>query len=190
MGLHGSSTTPMILQDVQGAGREPARRGRQGPQGRVQRAELRAASSSARCAAAARSGAIGEAASTPAQRKQFGQPIASFGAIKHKLGEMVVAHLRGREPALPHRRADRRAHRRDAARRRPTARRRSRRSRSTRSRRRSPRSPAARRSTSCSTRTSRSTAATATSATIRPSATTATRASTASSRAPTRSTAC
>ena len=26
----------------------------------------------------------------PAQRKQFGQPIASFGAIKHKLGEMIV----------------------------------------------------------------------------------------------------
>ena len=35
-------------------------------------------------------GAIGESAKYAAQRKQFGQPIASFGAIKHKLGEMVV----------------------------------------------------------------------------------------------------
>ena len=35
-------------------------------------------------------GAIGEAARYAAQRHQFGQPIASFGAIKHKLGEMTV----------------------------------------------------------------------------------------------------
>jgi alkylation response protein AidB-like acyl-CoA dehydrogenase len=35
-------------------------------------------------------GAIGEAAKYAGQRKQFGQPIASFGAIKHKLGEMIV----------------------------------------------------------------------------------------------------
>jgi alkylation response protein AidB-like acyl-CoA dehydrogenase len=35
-------------------------------------------------------GAIAEAAKYAAGRKQFGQPIASFGAIKHKIGEMVV----------------------------------------------------------------------------------------------------
>jgi alkylation response protein AidB-like acyl-CoA dehydrogenase len=34
--------------------------------------------------------AIGESARYAAQRKQFGQPIASFGAIKHKIGEMIV----------------------------------------------------------------------------------------------------
>jgi hypothetical protein len=34
--------------------------------------------------------AIGEAARYAAARRQFGQPIASFGAIKHKIGEMVV----------------------------------------------------------------------------------------------------
>ena len=34
--------------------------------------------------------AIGESARYAAERKQFGQPIASFGAIKHKLGEMIV----------------------------------------------------------------------------------------------------
>src|SRR4029077_9705112 len=33
---------------------------------------------------------IGESAKYAAQRKQFGQPIASFGAIRHKLGEMIA----------------------------------------------------------------------------------------------------
>jgi hypothetical protein len=33
---------------------------------------------------------IAEAAAYAAQRKQFGQPIASFGAVRHKLAEMVV----------------------------------------------------------------------------------------------------
>ena len=89
MGLHGSSTTPLLLQDVQGAGGQRARRDRQGPQGRVQRAELRPLQAGRhvqrRCRAA-----IGEAAKYAAQRKQFGQPIADFGAIKHKLGEMTA----------------------------------------------------------------------------------------------------
>ena len=35
-------------------------------------------------------GAIAESAKYAAARRQFGQPIASFGAIKHKIGEMVV----------------------------------------------------------------------------------------------------
>ena len=35
--------------------------------------------------------AIGDAAQYAAQRRQFGQPIAAFGAIKHKLGEMIAA---------------------------------------------------------------------------------------------------
>ena len=34
--------------------------------------------------------AIGEAARYAAERHQFGRPIASFGAIKPKLGAMVV----------------------------------------------------------------------------------------------------
>ena len=33
---------------------------------------------------------IAEAARYAPQRKQFGSPIASFGAIKHKLGEMIA----------------------------------------------------------------------------------------------------
>src|SRR5207237_5867865 len=34
--------------------------------------------------------AIGDAARYAAERRQFGQPIASFGAIKHKIGEMTA----------------------------------------------------------------------------------------------------
>jgi alkylation response protein AidB-like acyl-CoA dehydrogenase len=34
--------------------------------------------------------ALAEAASYAAQRKQFGQPISSFGAIRHKLAEMAI----------------------------------------------------------------------------------------------------
>ena len=33
---------------------------------------------------------VGEAAAYAKQRRQFGQPIANFGAIRHKIGEMVV----------------------------------------------------------------------------------------------------
>ena len=61
-----------------GAGGEPARRDRQGPQDRVQRPELRALQARARCAAAARGARSARRRATPAQRKQFGQPIAAL----------------------------------------------------------------------------------------------------------------
>jgi alkylation response protein AidB-like acyl-CoA dehydrogenase len=89
MGLHGSSTTPVILQDV----RVPADNllGEVGKGHKIAfnvlnfaRFKLGAMSGGAA------EGAIGEAVRYAAQRKQFGQPIASFGAIKHKLGEMIV----------------------------------------------------------------------------------------------------
>ncbi len=89
MGLHGSSTTPIILQEV----RVPAENllGEIGKGHKVAfnvlnfgRFKLGAMCSGGAVAA------IGEAAKYAAQRKQFGQPIASFGAIKHKLGEMVA----------------------------------------------------------------------------------------------------
>ncbi len=88
LGLHGSSTTPLILQDAKvpagnvlgeiGKGHKVAFNVLN--YGRFKLAAL--------CTGGARA-VIAEAAKYAATRKQFGQPIASFGAIKHKLGEMV-----------------------------------------------------------------------------------------------------
>jgi alkylation response protein AidB-like acyl-CoA dehydrogenase len=89
MGLHGSSTTPVILQDV----KVPADAvlGEIGKGHKVAfnvlnfgRFKLGAMTSGGAKAA------LAEAAKYAAQRKQFGVPIATFGAIKHKLGEMTA----------------------------------------------------------------------------------------------------
>jgi alkylation response protein AidB-like acyl-CoA dehydrogenase len=89
MGLHGSSTTPLLLQDA----RVPAENllGEIGKGHKVAfnilnygRFKL-----GAMCSGGAQA-VVGEAARYAAQRRQFGQPIASFGAIRHKLGEMVA----------------------------------------------------------------------------------------------------
>ena len=89
MGLKGSSTTALIFQDV----RVPADAvlGEIGKGHKVAFNVLNFArfKLGAACEGGAQS-AIAEAATYAAQRRQFGQPIASFGAIKHKIGEMVV----------------------------------------------------------------------------------------------------
>jgi alkylation response protein AidB-like acyl-CoA dehydrogenase len=89
MGLNGSSTTPLIFQDV----KVPAENvlGEVGKGHKVAFNVLNFArfKLGAMCSGGA-AGAIGESAKYAATRRQFGQPIASFGAIKHKLGEMVV----------------------------------------------------------------------------------------------------
>jgi len=89
MGLNGSSTTPILLQNV----RVPAD-GVLGEIGKGHKVAFNVLNFGrfklgAMCAGGAKH-AIGESARYAAQRKQFGQPIASFGAIKHKLGEMIV----------------------------------------------------------------------------------------------------
>ncbi len=89
MGLHGSSTTALIFQDVP----VPADNvlGEIGKGHKVAFNVLNFArfKLGAACAGGAY-GAIGEAARYAATRRQFSQPIATFGAIKHKIGEMVV----------------------------------------------------------------------------------------------------
>src|SRR5262252_1257426 len=89
MGLHGSSTTAVILQDV----KVPAENllGEIGKGHKVAFNVLNFGrfKLGGMCIGGAQV-AIGEAARYAAQRRQFGQPIASFGAIRHKLGEMVV----------------------------------------------------------------------------------------------------
>jgi alkylation response protein AidB-like acyl-CoA dehydrogenase len=89
LGLHGSSTTPLILQDA----RVPAANVL-GEIGRGHRVAFNVLNYgrfklAAMCSGGAR-GAIGEAARYATQRKQFGQPIATFGAIQHKLAEMTI----------------------------------------------------------------------------------------------------
>src|SRR5689334_6831652 len=89
MGLHGSSTTALIFQDV----RVPAENvlGEIGKGHKVAFNVLNFArfKLGAMCAGGAQ-GAMGEAAKYAATRRQFNVPIATFGAIKHKIGEMVV----------------------------------------------------------------------------------------------------
>ena len=89
MGLCGSSTTPVILQDV----RVPAEN-LLGEVGRGHKVAFNVlnfgrfklgASTVGGCQSA-----LGESARYAAERHQFGEPIANFGAIKHKLGEMVA----------------------------------------------------------------------------------------------------
>src|SRR5947209_2806741 len=89
LGLLGSSTTPLILQDA----KVPAAnllgeigRGHKIAFNTLNYGRLKLG---AMCSGGGRM-AIGEAARYAAQRKQFGQPIASFGAIKYKLGEMTA----------------------------------------------------------------------------------------------------
>ena len=89
MGLHGSSTTPILLQDV----KVPADN-LLGDIGKGHKVALNTLNFGrfklgAMCSGGCRA-AIGEAATYAKQRKQFGHAIADFGAIKYKLGEMTA----------------------------------------------------------------------------------------------------
>ncbi len=89
MGLLGSSTTPLLLQDA----RVPADsvlgeigRGHKVAFNVLNYGRLKLG---AMCSGGARA-AVGEAAAYASERRQFGQPIAHFGAIRHKLAEMAI----------------------------------------------------------------------------------------------------
>jgi alkylation response protein AidB-like acyl-CoA dehydrogenase len=89
LGLLGSSTTPLILQDA----RVPAANllGEVGKGHKIAFNTLNYGrlKLGAMCSGGARL-AIEEAARYAGQRKQFGKPIATFGAIRQKLGDMVA----------------------------------------------------------------------------------------------------
>jgi alkylation response protein AidB-like acyl-CoA dehydrogenase len=89
MGLHGSSTTPIVLQDVQVPADNVLGEIGKGHKVALNTLNYGRFSLGAMCSGGCRA-AIGTAAKYAAQRRQFGQPIASFGAIKHKLGEMTA----------------------------------------------------------------------------------------------------
>jgi alkylation response protein AidB-like acyl-CoA dehydrogenase len=89
MGLHGSSTTPILLQEASvPAGNVLGEIGK-GHKVALNTLNYGRFSLGAMCSGGCRA-AIGAAAKYAAQRRQFGQPIATFGAIKHKLGEMTA----------------------------------------------------------------------------------------------------
>jgi len=89
MGLHGSSTTPLILQDA----KVPAANvlGEIGKGHKVAFNVLNYGrfKLAAMCSGGAKA-IVADAAKYASQRKQFGHPIASFGAIKHKLAEIAI----------------------------------------------------------------------------------------------------
>jgi alkylation response protein AidB-like acyl-CoA dehydrogenase len=89
MGLHGSSTTALIFQDVKVPAENVLSEVGKGHKVAFNVLNFARFKLGAMCGGGAH-GAIAEAAKYAAGRKQFGQPIASFGAIKHKIGEMVV----------------------------------------------------------------------------------------------------
>jgi alkylation response protein AidB-like acyl-CoA dehydrogenase len=89
MGLHGSSTTPIVLQDARvPAGNVLGEIGK-GHKVALNTLNFGRFKLGAMCSGGCKS-AIGEAAKYASERRQFDQPIAGFGAIKHKLGEMTA----------------------------------------------------------------------------------------------------
>jgi alkylation response protein AidB-like acyl-CoA dehydrogenase len=89
MGLHGSSTTPLILQDAQVPAENLLGEIGKGHKVAFNVLNFGRFKLGAMCIGGCYC-AIGESARYASTRRQFGKPIAAFGAIQHKLGEMTV----------------------------------------------------------------------------------------------------
>ncbi len=89
MGLHGSSTTPLILQDAHVPASNLLGEIGKGHKVAFNVLNFGRYKLGAMCVGGCYA-AIGESARYAAARRQFGKPIAAFGAIKHKLAEMTV----------------------------------------------------------------------------------------------------
>ena len=89
LGLLGSSTTPLILQDAKVPAENLLGEIGKGHKIAFNTLNYGRLKLGAMCSGGARM-AIEEAARYAGQRKQFGKPIASFGAIKQKLGDMTA----------------------------------------------------------------------------------------------------
>ncbi len=89
LGLLGSSTTPLILQDAKVPAANLLGEIGKGHKIAFNTLNYGRLKLGAMCAGGARL-AIEESARYAGHRKQFGKAIASFGAIKHKLGEMTA----------------------------------------------------------------------------------------------------
>jgi alkylation response protein AidB-like acyl-CoA dehydrogenase len=89
MGLHGSSTTSILLEDARvPAGNVLGEIGK-GHKVALNTLNFGRFKLGGMSVGGSRT-AIGDAARYASERRQFGQPIASFGAIRHKLGEMTA----------------------------------------------------------------------------------------------------
>ncbi|MDA1185757.1 MAG: acyl-CoA dehydrogenase family protein [Acidobacteria bacterium] len=89
MGLHGSSTTPILLQDAKVPSDNLLGEIGKGHKVALNTLNYGRFKLGGMCVGGCRS-VIGEAARYAGQRQQFGHAIADFGAIKHKLGEMTA----------------------------------------------------------------------------------------------------
>lgn len=89
MGLHGSSTTAIFLQDVHVPEANVLGEVGKGHKVALNTLNFGRFKLGAMCVGGCRA-AIADAARYASQRKQFNVPIASFGAIRHKLGDMVA----------------------------------------------------------------------------------------------------
>jgi alkylation response protein AidB-like acyl-CoA dehydrogenase len=89
LGLHGSSTTPVILQEVKVPADAVLGEIGKGHKVAFNVLNFGRFKLGAMCSGGAKK-SLEEAAKYAAQRKQFGVAIATFGAIKHKLGEMTA----------------------------------------------------------------------------------------------------
>ena len=89
MGLHGSSTTPILLQDVPVPAANLLGEVGKGHKVAFNVLNFGRFKLGAMCLGGGRL-AIGESARYAASRRQFNRPIASFGAIRHKIGEMTA----------------------------------------------------------------------------------------------------
>jgi alkylation response protein AidB-like acyl-CoA dehydrogenase len=89
LGLHGSSTTPLILQDANVSAENVLGEIGKGHKVAFNVLNYGRFKLAAMCTGGAKA-VVGEAARYALSRKQFGQPIATFGAIRHKLAEMAI----------------------------------------------------------------------------------------------------
>lgn len=89
LGLHGSSTTPVILQDVKVPADAVLGEVGKGHKVAFNVLNFGRFKLGAMCSGGGRR-TLAEAAKYAATRKQFGVAIGTFGAIKHKLGEMTA----------------------------------------------------------------------------------------------------
>ena len=89
MGLHASSTTPVVLSDARVPAENLLGEVGKGPKIAFNVLNYGRFKLCAMCSGGAKL-VIEEAARYASARRQFGQPIAHFGAIRHKLAEMIV----------------------------------------------------------------------------------------------------